>query len=273
MDSIAPSFVVNPSELADCLSALRASTPLIQCITNTVVTNFTANVLLAAGASPAMADLPGEAGDFAAIASATLVNLGTPYAEQRTGAFEAVSAANRAGTPWVLDPVAIGALKLRTEMAFKLRDLTPTVIRGNASEILVLADSGTGGRGVDATDSVGTAAAHARNLALKSGAVVAVSGPQDLVTDGTRSVLVHGGSGLLTQVTGGGCALGAICAAFIAVHDDAFIATVAAHAFYSAAAERAAGISNGPGSFAVNFIDALHQLDAQELKNKAVLSS
>ncbi|MFJ6415102.1 hydroxyethylthiazole kinase [Paeniglutamicibacter sp. NPDC091659] len=272
MESIAPSFVVSPGELADCVSALRASTPLIQCITNTVVTNFTANVLLAAGASPAMADLPGEAGDFAAIASGTLVNLGTPYAEQRAGALEAVAAANAAGTPWVLDPVAVGALRVRTELAFELRGLNPTVIRGNASEIMVLAESGTGGRGVESTDSVESAASHARSLALRTGAVVAVSGPRDLVTDGARTVLVHGGSSLLTRVTGGGCALGAICAAFVAVHDDALVATVAAHAFYSAAAERAELLSNGPGSFAVNFLDALALVGPQELMEKAVLS-
>lgn len=272
MDSIASSFAINTSELADCVARLRASTPLIQCLTNTVVTNFTANVLLAAGASPAMADLPGEAGDFAAIAAGSLINLGTPYTEQRAGIFEAVEAANRAQTPWVLDPVAIGALKLRTEMAFKLRDLKPTVIRGNASEIMVLANSGAGGRGVDSTDSVYAAAQHARMLALDTGAVVAVSGPEDLVTDGTRSVLIHGGSDMLTRVTGGGCALGAICAAFLGVHDDLLIATVAAHAFYSAAADQAALVSEGPGSFAANFIDAIYRLQPQDLKEKAVLS-
>ncbi|PQZ90225.1 hydroxyethylthiazole kinase [Arthrobacter sp. MYb227] len=272
MVSIAPSFVINTSELANCLARLRASTPLIQCLTNTVVTNFTANVLLAAGASPAMADLPGEAGDFATIASGTLINLGTPYAEQRNGFLEAVAAANSSRTPWVLDPVAIGSLKIRTELAFELRSLDPTVIRGNASEIMVLADSGSGGRGVDSTDTVTVAAQHARDLALRSGAVVAVSGQEDLITDGTRNVLVHGGSDMLTRVTGGGCALGAMVAAFLSVHDDPLVATVAAHAFYSAAAERAVLISDGPGSFAMNFIDSLHLVQPQELKDKAVLS-
>lgn len=272
MDSIAPSFAINTGELADCVARLRTSTPLIQCLTNMVVTNFTANVLLAAGASPAMADLPGEAGDFATIASGTLINLGTPYTEQRGGVLEAVAAANTARTPWVLDPVAIGALKIRTEMAYKLRDLKPTVIRGNASEIMVLANSGAGGRGVESTDSVSEAAQHARELALNTGAIVAVSGPADLVTDGTRNVLIHGGSDMLTRVTGGGCALGAVCAAFLSVHDDPLVATVAAHAFYSLAAERAVLISEGPGSFAVNFIDALYRVQPQDLKDKAVLS-
>lgn len=272
MDSIAPSFVPSPGELADCVSRLRASTPLIQCITNTVVTNFTANALLAAGAAPAMADLPGEAGDFAALASGLLINLGTPHAEQRSGALEAANAANAAGTPWVLDPVAVGALQLRTRLAFTLLDLGPTVIRGNASEIMVLAKTGPGGRGVDATDSVETAASHARSLALRTGAVVAVSGPRDLVTDGTRTVFVQGGSSLLTRITGGGCALGAISAAFLPVHDDPLVATVAAHAFYSAAAEHAAAASAGPGSFAANFLDALALVGAQDLHDKAVLS-
>ncbi|WP_307582166.1 hydroxyethylthiazole kinase [Paeniglutamicibacter psychrophenolicus] len=272
MGSMAPSVVFSPGELADALGALRASTPLVQVLTNTVVTNFTANVLLAAGASPAMADVPGEAGGFASVASAVLVNLGTPNSEQRAAMAEAVAAANAAETGWVLDPVAVGSLRVRTDFALGLRDLTPTVIRGNASEIMVLAEAGSGGRGVEATDTVDSAAAAARSLALRSGAVVAVSGEADLVTDGTRTVHVHGGSKMLTLVTGGGCALGAVCAAFLPVAGDPLLATVAAHAFYSAAAERAAAASSGPGSFAVHFLDALHALAPSDLAATAVLS-
>ena len=100
--------------------------------------------------------------------------------------------------------------------------------------------------------------------------MVAVSGPSDLVTDGVRTVLVHGGSALLTRVTGGGCALGAICAAFLAVHEDALVATVAAHAFYSAAAERAEALAQGPGSFAAHFLDALPLVEPQDVSGKAV---
>ena len=272
MESMAPSKLVTPGELADALGALRAASPLVQCLTNAVVTNFTANVLLAAGGSPAMVDVPGEAGDFAAVAAGLLVNLGTPNTEQAVGMREAVAAAHAASTPWVLDPVAVGSLRVRTSLAREFAAAPPTVIRGNASEILALAGASAGGRGVESTDSVAAATDAATALAKRSGAVVAVSGEADLVTDGVRTVFVHGGSAMLTRITGGGCALGAICAAFLSTGPDPLVATVAAHAFYSVAAERAAAVSHGPGSFAVNFLDSLYSLAPADLAHAAVLS-
>ncbi|RIJ43535.1 hydroxyethylthiazole kinase, partial [Clavibacter michiganensis subsp. insidiosus] len=139
---------------ADLLRLLRERQPLVQCITNAVVTGFTANVLLALGAAPAMTDVPTEAGPFARIASGLLVNLGTPHAEQREATVEAAHAAREAGTPWVLDPVAVGALPVRTRLAHELVALSPTIVRGNASEVIALATGGAGGRGVDAPDEV-----------------------------------------------------------------------------------------------------------------------
>ncbi|MFL4475624.1 hydroxyethylthiazole kinase [Paeniglutamicibacter sp. MACA_103] len=272
MESMAPSKLVTPGELADALGALRSSTPLVQCLTNTVVTNFTANVLLASGGSPAMVDVPGEAGDFAAVAAALLVNLGTPNSEQAAAMREAVAGASAASTPWVLDPVAVGSLRVRTALARELVAARPTVIRGNASEILALAGQAVGGRGVESTDSVAAATDAAGTLARESGAVVAVSGEADLVTDGVRTVFVHGGSALLTRITGGGCALGALCAAFLSTGGDPLVATVAAHAFYSAAAERAAATAAGPGTFAPLFLDALAAVSPAELGATAVLS-
>ena len=124
------------SSSAVLLGELRAQTPLVQCITNSVVTNFTANTLLAIGAAPAMVDIVGEAGPFARLTGGLLVNLGTPIPEQRAASEEAVAAANDAGTPWVLDPVAIGSLPIRTALAEKLAARAPFAIRGNASEIL-----------------------------------------------------------------------------------------------------------------------------------------
>lgn len=242
------------------LSRLRETAPLVQCITNAVVVNFTANALLAVGAAPVMADIPEEAGECAAFASALLINLGTPTAEQRAAMTAAVAAARAAGTPWVLDPVGVGALGLRTQFARDLLAQRPTVIRGNASEILALADAGSGGRGVDAADEVDAALDAARALAERTGAVVAISGLVDAVTDGARTVRIAGGSPLLTRVTGGGCSLGAVVAACVAAADGpdaAFTGTIAAHAVYAAAAEDAAARAQGPGSFAVAFLDAL----------------
>ncbi|PPF40910.1 hydroxyethylthiazole kinase [Rathayibacter sp. AY1A3] len=250
----------DPASVGRDLAELRAAGPLVQCITNAVVTGFTANSLLALGAGPAMCDLPGEAGVFAGLASAVLVNLGTPGAEQREGAREAVAAAGRAGTPWVLDPVAVGPLPVRTALAVDLLEARPAIIRGNASEILALAGAGAGGRGVDAVDTAEQALDSARVLARRTGGVVAVSGAVDLVTDGERIVRVTGGHPLLTRVTGGGCALGAVMAAFLGAGARPLDAAVSASAVWGLAAERAAAASSGPGSFAVGLLDALAAL-------------
>ncbi|TFC95204.1 MULTISPECIES: hydroxyethylthiazole kinase [Cryobacterium] len=264
-----------PEELisftCSALDEVRARPPLVQCLTNSVVVNFTANVLLSLGAAPAMVDIPGEAGAFARIASGLLVNLGTPSAEQRDAMVEAVTAANDAGTPWVLDPVAVGFLPVRTPLAFALRDLRPTVVRGNASEIIALAGAGSGGRGVDSSDEVDAAMAAAYALAGMTGGVIAVSGPVDIITDGRELVRIDNGHPLLTRVTGGGCALGAVMAAFATVDADRFVTTVAAATVYTVAAELAAESAAGPGSFAVAFVDALSTVTAQDIARRAVL--
>lgn len=253
----------SPSTPAEALAALRDSPPLVQCITNAVVTNFTANALLALGAAPAMCDIPGEAGMFAGVAGGVLVNLGTPTAEQRDAAREAVVV----GTPWVLDPVAVGALPVRTALAHELLTARPAVIRGNASEVLALAGTGAGGRGVDSTDTPEAALDAARALAARTGGTVAVSGAVDLIVDAERTARVPGGSVLLTRVTGGGCALGAAMAGFLAVTDP-FTAATTASAVWAVASERAAAAAAGPGSFAVAFLDALAAIEPADLEGR-----
>ncbi len=260
---------------AHALARVRAETPLVQCLTNSVVVNFTANVLLALGAAPAMVDIPQEAGPFAKAASGVLVNLGTPHAEQREAMAEAVESAAGCGTPWVLDPVAVGSLPVRTALAGRLLAFGPAVVRGNASEIIAVAGAGAGGRGVDATDGVESAAPAATALARSTGGVVAVSGPVDLVTDGERTARVANGHELLTLVTGGGCALGAVMAAFaslVPADGDRLAATVAAVTVYTVAAQIAAERAAGPGSFAPALLDALHLLDEDALRARAAIS-
>ena len=256
---------------ATALSTLRESTPLVQVITNRVVTGFTANVLLALGAAGAMVDIPVEAGPFARRASGLLVNLGTPGSEQRHAMLEATDAALDAGTPWVLDPVAIGSAPVRTPLAHTLVARRPAIVRGNASEILALARSGSGGRGVDSTDDVEAAAEAAQSIARDHGSVVAVSGPIDLVTDGSRTARIDNGSALLTRVTGGGCALGAVMAAFAAVADP-FEAAVAATAAYCIASEDAAARAEGPGTFAVHFLDELSWIQPADVLARAAIA-
>jgi len=263
---------VTPQDLADALTALRERPPLVQCLTNIVVAGWTANVLLAVGAAPAMVDNPHEAGEFAGIAGGVLVNLGTPYDDTAAAMHLAVAGAKLAGTPWVLDPVAAGALGWRTGLANQLLgEARPTIIRGNASEILALA-GGSGGRGVDSVDSPEAAAQVARDLANRQHTVVAVSGPTDHITDGARMVRICNGHPWLTLVTGGGCALGALMAAFAAVVPDAVVAAVAATGTLTVAADSAAKQTRGPGSFAVGLLDELALIEPAELAERVRIS-
>lgn len=272
-DRLRPSSASIVEGVAPLLKHVRAASPLTHCIINSVVPNFTANALLAAGAAPAMVDIVDEAGPFAAIAAGLLVNLGTPTSEQRAASREAVASAVVAGTPWVLDPVAIGALPVRTALAHELAAARPTAIRGNASEVLALAGGSGGGRGVDATDAPDAARDAALDLARGLGAIVAVSGPVDLITDGATVVRIANGDPMLTKVTGGGCALGAVMAAFLGAAQDIerseLDAVAAASLFYTVAAERAARTAQGPGSFAVAFLDALAAISASDVQQAA----
>ncbi|GEO80800.1 hydroxyethylthiazole kinase [Pararhodospirillum oryzae] len=240
------------------LARLRDTAPLVQCITNYVAMNITANVLLAAGASPAMVHATEEAGEFAALAGATLINIGTLSADWREGMHRAAESARAHGKPWVLDPVAHQATTFRRATVAGLLALHPTLIRGNASEIIALGGGSSQGQGVDSGDPVEHAAALARAVARQHGAVVAVTGAVDYVSDGTRAAWVAGGSPLMPRVTALGCALSALCAAFAAVAPrEPFAATVAALALFGAAGRIAHEAAAGPGSFAVAFLDAL----------------
>lgn len=252
--------------LSERHARMRAASPLVQCITNYVAMNIAANVLLAAGASPAMVHAEEEAGEFAAIAGALTVNIGTLSPAWIGGMRAAAIGARVAGKPWVLDPVAHFATTLRRRTAAELMALKPTVVRGNASEIIALDGGASAGQGVDSGDPVERAEDAARRVALHSGAVVAVTGAVDFVTDGRRSVRIAGGSPLMPKVTALGCSLTCLVGAFLAVDPhEPFEATVAALATFAAAGETASEHVRGPGEFAWRFLDALHGLDGKEL--------
>lgn len=252
------------------LARVRETAPLVQCITNYVAMNIAANVLLAAGASPAMVHAAEESGEFAAMADALTVNIGTLSPTWLDGMKCAIDGATKAGRPWVLDPVAHFATRFRRQTVAGLLTLKPTIVRGNASEILALADGHGAGRGVDSGDPVERAEDAARRLANTGGMVVAVTGPIDFVTDGERAVRIDGGSPLMPRVTALGCSLTCLVGAFVgASPEDPFDATVAALACFAAAGQVAGKASNGPGSFEVNFLDALHALDEGALQTHA----
>lgn len=251
-------------DLSAHLAHMRSAAPLVQNITNFVSMNVMANVMLAAGASPAMVHARQEAADFAAIASALNVNIGTLSPDWVAAMEDAAAVMTAAGKPWALDPVAAGATPYRAATCARLLALSPTIIRGNASEVMALAGAGGAGKGVDAGDGVSAAEDAARALARRTGAVVAVTGPIDFVTDGGDAWRVMNGDPMMTQVTALGCSLTALTAAF-AVGQAALPATVAALAFYGLAGERAAAGAAGPGSFAVGFLDALAAVTPQDL--------
>ncbi len=239
--------------------------PLVHCLTNDVVQSFTANVLLALGASPAMVVDPGEATQFAALADALLINVGTLERSRADAMLAAVHSANQAGKPWVLDPVAVGGLRFRTDFVRELLPCKPAAIRGNASEIIALSGIASQGRGVDSVHASFTAIPAARELAARWSTVVAVTGEVDYVTDGTRIWAVNGGHPMMTRVVGTGCALSAVVAAFCARGEDTLSQVATACAVMARAGERAAALSNGPGSFTPAFLDALAQLRLEAL--------
>ena len=250
------------------LARMRAKAPLVQCITNFVAMNVAANVLLAAGASPAMVHDAAESAEFAGLAGALTVNVGTPSPEWVAGMLAAVEAANVAGVPWVLDPVAAGATGFRREICARLIAMRPAVIRANASEILALAGAGGRAKGADAADPVAAAEAAARTLAKATGAVVAVTGPVDFVTDGAGAARIANGHPLMPRVTALGCSLTALVGAFLAA-GPRFEATVAALACFGLAGERAAASAGGPGSFQPALLDALFHLTPADLEAAA----
>jgi hydroxyethylthiazole kinase len=254
------------------LTAVRERGPLVHNITNFVAMNVMANVLLAIGASPAMVHAREEAAEFAELAQALTVNIGTANAEWGAAMEEAASVMARSGRPWVFDPVGVAATRFRQDLSDRLLARKPTVVRGNASEILTLAGLGGTARGVDAGDSVESAEEAAGEVARRTGGIVAVSGPVDFVTDGSRAARVANGHPMMARITVMGCSLNGVIAAFC-VEAPAFDATVAALAAYGVAGQRAGAVAQGPGSFQPAFLDALHGLTPTALDADALIEA
>lgn len=252
-------------DLAANLARLRAAAPLVHNITNVVVANYTANALLAVGASPAMVQAEEEVGEFVRKANALVINIGTLMASQRRAMFIAANGAADAGVPWVLDPVAAGATAWRGETARELLAYRPTVLRGNASEIMALAGSATTSRGVDSTARSEAGIALGRDLARAIGTVVAVTGAVDFVSDGHRTVAVSNGHPMLTRVTGTGCTATALIGAFLGAGCDGIDAAVSALALLGVAAEIAMERPQGPGSLQIALLDLLHTIEGERL--------
>jgi hydroxyethylthiazole kinase len=259
-----------PGRIADRLEALRARPPLVHNLTNYVAMNFTANALLALGASPVMAHAPEEVEEMAGLAGALVLNLGTLSTPWIESMFRAANAAEARGIPVILDPVGAGATRFRTDTAQRMVSaLRLTVVRGNASEILAVAGQPSRARGVDATDDAESARAAARELARQHGLVVALTGAEDFVTDGPRAATIANGHPLMARITGTGCVATALTGAFCAVEPEAFFAAGAALVVWGIAGELAAQAHDAPGSFAVALLDALFRMDRATLRERA----
>ena len=256
---------ISPAALSAAINAVRTQSPLVHNITNYVVMNNTANALLAIGASPVMAHWVSEMEEMTAIASALVINIGTLDDKWIEGMLAAGKAARRRGIPIVLDPVGAGATSQRTEAAMKIiEECHPTIIRGNASEIMALVDAGVKSKGVDSSASSDDALESAKRLAADTGSVVVISGEVDYITNGTDVNTVEGGNPIMTSVTGMGCTSTSIVGAFAAVVSNPMVAATAAMAVMSLAGERAAEYSRGNGSMQVNFLDELCNLTSEK---------
>ena len=260
---------------ADLLEKVRTTSPLVHNITNFVVMNSSANILLAAGASPVMAHAPEEVEEMTGLADALVLNIGTLQKDWVTSMILAGKAANRKGIPVVLDPVGAGATKFRTDTVKRImNEVSISVLRGNASEIFSLAWSDIRTRGVDASLSVTPDMVHdAKALAVNLGCILAISGPEDLVTDGRQVFRITNGHPLMTKVTGIGCGLSAVTGAFCAMADGGLVsATAAALGYYGLCGDLAARISRKPGGFAAAFLDNLYSITSNDIENSLLIS-
>ena len=266
-------------ELFDILEQVREKAPLVQCITNFVTVNDCANILLAAGASPTMAQDIREVEEAVACANGLVCNLGA--LDFVDSMILAGKRANALGIPVVLDPVAAGGTAIRRELSAKLmEEVRFTAIRGNASEIRALAGEGSLGSGVDAAawdaitaENLPQSVEIIRSLAQKTGAVIAVSGAMDVVTDGDTTVLLHNGCATMARITGSGCMLttliGGFCAAAPEYPLEAVCAAMAAMGICGELAEERR-LQNGTGNatFRTDLIDAVFNLTETQMKER-----
>ncbi|MEH7460516.1 hydroxyethylthiazole kinase [Bacillus thuringiensis] len=256
-------------EIAQVIETVRERNPLVHNITNVVVTNFTANGLLALGASPVMAYAKEEVAEMASIAGALVLNMGTLRQEEVEAMLIAGKSANMHNVPIVFDPVGAGATSYRKEVARHIpSEVRLAIIRGNAAEIANVIGEKWEIKGVDAGEGNGDVVSVAKQAANQLHTIVVITGKEDVITDGERTFILRNGHPLLTKVTGTGCVLTSVIGAFTAVEKDYVKAAVAAVTFYGVAAEIAASktVEQGPGSFQIEFLNQLANVTAEDVE-------
>lgn len=248
------------------LKKIRQTSPHIYSIMNEVASNFTANGIIAIGASPSISNMPDEAEESGRNADAVILNAGTLSQERARAMLLAGESANHANVPVLFDPIAVGATRFRTSVIYDVLDnVALTAICANAGEIAVLAGA------LDKTESPDSAIeendpALAGQVAKKYESIVIATGETDVITDGERTVLCRNGDPMLTNITASGCLLTAIIGAFISVAKDPLDASVKGIAAYGIAAERAIQQAKGPGTFIPAFLDELYTLTDKDIK-------
>ncbi|WKA58204.1 hydroxyethylthiazole kinase [Planococcus shenhongbingii] len=249
------------------LGKLRSEKPIIHCITNHVVSNFQANGLLALGASPIMGEAPEEAAELAALADAVSLNIGTLNSQSLNSMLIAGKKANALGVPVVLDPVGVGATAFRAAAANKiLTEVNVAVLRCNAGELAAIAGADWQAKGVDAGEGEADIHELARNTAKRLKLIVAVSGELDIITDGKRLAEIPFGHRVMASVTGTGCLLSSVVAAFLTVHpEDSFEAAAAAMRYYAIAGEQASAHSELPGDFQTAFLNQMNAMGQNDI--------
>ncbi|MCC5890256.1 MAG: hydroxyethylthiazole kinase [Alkalibacterium sp.] len=259
-------------DMKEAVKKVKDSNPMAGSITNSVTINLVANTQIATGGSAAMVYLPDEGEFLAKAGGATYINMGTLLPIYEETLPRTVEALKDAQKPWVLDPVAIGIGQFRTDMLKLFKDYKPTIIKGNASEVIALAglwelEGGTGEsqvRGVDSTNQVDEAEAAAVSLAQWTGGAVIVSGATDLVTDGSVVAESTGGSHFLGKITGGGCALGGAAAVYL-TSSSPFIAALTAVSAFNVSGQRAEEKVDAPASFQTEFLNELYKASPEDI--------
>ena len=254
---------------AENLRRVREGKPLVHNITNYVVMNYTANALLACGASPVMAHAAEEVEEMVSLAKALVLNIGTLSLPWIDAMLKAGQRANALKVPVILDPVGAGATRLRTDSAKRLIDeVSIQVIRGNASEILSLAGEGSESstKGVDSVHTVDQATETAMALAKELKTTLAITGAVDLITDGVRTCRVMNGHEMMSNVTGTGCTATVMIGAFLAVDPNPLDAAATGLAYFGLAGEKAAAKALSPGSFQIALLDALYEMQTEDLR-------
>ncbi|MBQ6550200.1 MAG: hydroxyethylthiazole kinase [Lachnospiraceae bacterium] len=268
-------------DFKEILGNVRQNVPLVHNITNYVTVNDCANILLACGGSPIMSDDTDDVVDITSICGGLNINIGTLNKNTIPSMFLAGKRANELGHPVLLDPVGAGASRIRTETAAKLlEEIRFAVIRGNISEIKALAQGSASTKGVDAdeNDQVNTGnldgvIAFAKAFSVKTGAVVAITGALDVITDGEQVCLIHNGHPMMSRITGTGCMLSAMTTAFVTANPgkpfEAVCAAVIAMGLSGEIAHKRLTELDGNASYRNYIIDAVYNLTAEQLEDGA----